>query len=717
MNLHRVETEINGNRLSIETGEIARQANGSVLVKYGDTVVAATAVASKEPKEGADFLPLTVDYREKYYAAGKIPGGFFKREGKPSEREILISRLIDRPLRPLFPDGFTNEIQIICLVLSADQKYDPDILSIIGASAALSVSDIPLLSPVGALRIGRVDGKFISNPSYEDIKKGDINIVVAGTRESIVMVEGGAREVPENIILDALAFGHEEIKKIVDLQLELLKKTNKEKIKPVETSTVKSDISNKVNEFAGSRLKEAVVIKDKLERQSKIDEILNKTLEQLAIPVEKGDGGFSEADIIKSFNNLESDIFRRLITESGVRADGRGLKDIRPINIRIGVLPRTHGSALFTRGETQALVVTTLGTSVDEQRLDNLEGKTSKSFMLHYNFPPFCVGEVKFLSGPGRREIGHGALAERAILPMLPASDIFPYTIRIVSDILESNGSSSMASVCGASLSLMDAGVPIKLPVAGIAMGLIKDGEKVYVLSDILGVEDHLGDMDFKLAGTFQGITAIQMDIKTTGVTKEIMKIALEQAKEGRLHILSEMEKVIAQPKSNLSVYAPRIIIMQVKSDRVRDVIGPGGKVIRGIIEQTGVSINIEDDGTVSIASADENAAKKAVDIIKELTQEVEIGKLYMGKVKKIMDFGAFVEIFPGTDGLVHISQLADRRVTNVYDEVKEGEEFLVKVLEVDRQGKIRLSRKDALREESGGENSYRGDISKNNLK
>lgn len=717
MNLHRVETEINGNRLSIETGEIARQANGSVLVKYGDTVVVATAVASKEPKEGADFLPLTVDYREKYYAAGKIPGGFFKREGKPSEREVLISRLIDRPLRPLFPDGFTNEIQIICLVLSADQKYDPDILSIIGASAALSVSDIPLLSPVGALRIGRVDGKFISNPSYEDIKKGDINMVVAGTRESIVMVEGGAREVPENIILDALAFGHEEIKKIVDLQLELLKKTNKEKIKPVETSTVKSDISNKVNEFAGSRLKEAVVIKDKLERQSKIDEILNKTLEQLTIPVEKGDGGFSEADIIKSFNNLESDIFRRLITESGVRADGRGLKDIRPINIKIGVLPRTHGSALFTRGETQALVVTTLGTSVDEQRLDNLEGKTSKSFMLHYNFPPFCVGEVKFLSGPGRREIGHGALAERAILPMLPASDIFPYTIRIVSDILESNGSSSMASVCGASLSLMDAGVPIKLPVAGIAMGLIKDGEKVYVLSDILGVEDHLGDMDFKLAGTFQGITAIQMDIKTTGVTKEIMKIALEQAKEGRLHILSEMEKVIAQPKSNLSVYAPRIITMQVKSDRVRDVIGPGGKVIRGIIEQTGVSINIEDDGTVSIASADENAAKKAVDIIKELTQEVEIGKLYMGKVKKIMDFGAFVEIFPGTDGLVHISQLADRRVTNVYDEVKEGEEFLVKVLEVDRQGKIRLSRKDALREESGGENSYRRDISKNNLK
>ena len=704
MGFQQVELNINGNRLSIETGEVARQANGSVLVKYGDTVVIATAVASKDPREGADFLPLTVDYREKYYAAGKIPGGFFKREGKPSEREVLASRLIDRPLRPLFPDGFTHEVQVICLVLSADQKYDPDILSIIGASAALSVSDIPLLSPVGAVRVGRIDEKFILNPSYEELSKSDINIVIAGTKESITMVEGGAKEVLEAVIVDALAYGHEEIKKIVELQEELSKAINREKIKYSEVDHGKSEIFDKVKGFAGRGLEEAVVIKEKQGRQSRVDEILKETIEHLKGSEENKE---MENDIKKAFESLESDTVRRFILEKGIRADGRGLKDIRPINIKIGVLPRTHGSALFTRGETQALVVTTLGTSVDEQRLDNLEGKTSKKFMLHYNFPSFSVGEVKFMGGPGRREIGHGALAERAVLQILPSDEIFPYTIRIVSDILESNGSSSMATVCGASLALMDAGAPIKAPVAGIAMGLIKEGDRVSILSDILGMEDHLGDMDFKVAGTSAGITAIQMDIKMTGVTQEIMKDALEQAKEGRLHVLREMEKVISQPKSSLSAYAPRITIIQIKSEKVRDVIGPGGKVIRGIVEQTGVNIDIKDDGTISIASPDETAAKKAINIIKELTQEAEIGKIYMGKVKKIMDFGAFVEILPGTDGLVHISQLADRRVTNVYDEVKEGEEILVKVLEIDRQGKIRLSRKDALREGDGGEKDY----------
>ncbi|OGV97848.1 MAG: polyribonucleotide nucleotidyltransferase [Nitrospinae bacterium RIFCSPHIGHO2_02_39_11] len=714
MNLQQVELGINGNKLSIETGVIAKQANGSALVRYGDTVIIATAVASKEPKEGIDFLPLTVDYREKFYSAGKIPGGFFKREGKPSEREVLISRLIDRPLRPLFPEGFTNEIQIICFVLSADQKYDPDILSIIGASAALTVSDIPLTNPVGAVRVGRVDGKLMINPSYEEIEKSDVNIVIAGTRESIVMVEGGAKEIPESIIIDALVYGHEEIKKIVDIQLELQKKVNEEKFKVVDIVSGKSDIIKTVREFAGRRLEEAVVIKGKKERQSRIDEILKDTLDHLKGNEENKDLG---ADIKNAFEHLESDTVRRLITEKGIRIDGRRLKDIRPIDIKIGILPRTHGSALFTRGETQALVVATLGTSVDEQRLDNLQGKTSKGFMLHYNFPPFSVGEVKFTGSPGRREIGHGALAERAVLPILPDDGVFPYTIRIVSDILESNGSSSMATVCGASLSLMDAGVPIKSPVAGIAMGLIKEGDNICILSDILGTEDHLGDMDFKVAGTSNGITAIQMDIKMTGVTKEIMEMALEQAREGRLHVLKEMEKVIAQPKSNLSIYAPRIVTMQIKSEKVKDVIGPGGKVIRGIIKETGVNIDIEDDGTIFIASPDENAVNKAVDIIKEITQEVEVGRIYMGKVRKIMDFGAFVEIFPGTDGLVHISQLTDRRVTNVYDEVKEGEEMLVKVLEVDRQGKIRLSRKDALREGDDKEKDSRGDISKGSFR
>lgn len=714
MNLQQVELGINDNKLSIETGVIAKQANGSALVRYGDTVIIATAVASCESKEGTDFLPLTVDYREKFYAAGKIPGGFFKREGKPSEREVLISRLIDRPLRPLFPEGFTNEVQIICFVLSADQKYDPDILSIIGASAALTVSDIPLINPVGAVRVGRVDGRLIINPSYEEIEKSNVNIVIAGTKESIIMVEGGAREIPESIIIDAIVYGHEEIKKIVDIQLELQKKVNKEKFKVVDIVSGKSDIIKAVREFAGRRLEEAVVIKGKQERQSRIDEILKDTLDHLKGNEENEDLG---ADIKSAFEHLESDTVRRLITEKGIRVDGRRLKDIRPIDIKIGILPRTHGSAIFTRGETQALVVATLGTSVDEQRLDNLQGKTSKGFMLHYNFPPFSVGEVKFTGSPGRREIGHGALAERAVLPILPDDEVFPYTIRIVSDILESNGSSSMATVCGASLSLMDAGVPIKSPVAGIAMGLIKEGDSVCILSDILGTEDHLGDMDFKVAGTSNGITAIQMDIKMTGVTKEIMEMALEQAREGRLHVLREMEKVIAQPKSNLSIYAPRIVTMQIKSEKVKDVIGPGGKVIRGIIEETGVSIDIEDDGTISIASSDENAVNKAVDIIKEITQEVEVGRIYMGKVRKIMDFGAFVEIFPGTDGLVHISQLADRRVTNVYDEVKEGEEMLVKVLEVDRQGKIRLSRKDALREGDDKEKDSRRDISKGSFR
>ncbi len=695
--LKKVELELSsGNRLFIEAGQMAKQANGAVLVRYGDTVILAAAVTEDRESKDPSFFPLSVDYREKTYAAGKIPGGFFKREGRPTEKEILTSRLIDRPIRPLFPAGFAKETQITCITLSADQENDPDVLAIIGSSAALTISDIPFLGPIGAVRVGRINGEFVVNPSYKELEDSDLNLIIAGTEQSVVMVEGDAKELPESVLVEAMMYGHENIKKIVELQTGLKEMIGREKMQ-VEEPSIDEEIRNRVRETVTGNIKEALLIPNKLERKATIDRILNDFLEQLT--EEERDKKTTEVKDV--FEEIEREIVRNLIIEKEIRADGRGLRDIRQISCNVGVLPRTHGSALFTRGETQALVVSTLGTSVDEQIIENLQGKSKKSFMLHYNFPAFCVGEARFLRGPGRREIGHGALAERAILPVLPSSEDFPYTIRIVSDILESNGSSSMATVCGASLSLMDAGIPIKAPVAGIAMGLIiKEGEKACILSDILGLEDHLGDMDFKVAGTTAGITGFQMDIKVGGITREIIERALEQAREGRLYILEKMNSVISASRPKLSEYAPRIKTMQINSNKVRDVIGPGGKIIRGIIEETGAIINIEDNGVISIASTDEESAKKAIDIIKDLTQEAEVGKIYMGTVKKIMDFGAFVEIFPGTDGLVHISQISNQRVNKVSDELEEGDEIMVKVLEVTREGKIRLSHKEAKNDE-----------------
>lgn len=694
MNRVLVEKDLGNRKLSIETGYVAKQADGSVLVRYGDTVVLAAVMASKEASEGRDFLPLTVDYREKAYAAGRIPGGFFKREGRPTEREILACRLIDRPLRPLFPEGYFYETQVLTTVLSADQQNNPDVLAIIGSSAALTLSDIPFNGPVGAVRVGWKKNQFLINPVSEQLQECELNLVVAGTYTSVVMVEGGGNEVPEDILLEAINLGHQSIKEIISLQLELQRLGKTKRV--IENKAPDPGLVERVSEFSRDRIRENLVAPSKFERQSRMDEIYQQVYELFAAEDES-----LQMQVQAIVENIEKEEMRKLISQKGLRADGRHLDQIRPIACEISVLPRTHGSAIFTRGETQALVITTLGTAEDEQRLDDLEGKTSKSFMLHYNFPSFSVGEIKPIRGPGRREIGHGALAERSIQAVLPSSDIFPYTIRIVSDILESNGSSSMATVCGASLCLMDAGVPITAPVAGIAMGLIKEGEDIFILSDILGLEDHLGGMDFKVAGTRKGITGFQMDIKVEGITEEILKRALEKAREGRLYILDKMAETIDKPKPELSSYAPRIVTIKIKSDKVREVIGPGGKVIRGIIEQTGVTIDIQDDGTVSIVSVDEAAAAKAIEIIKYITQEAEIGKIYKGKVKKIVDFGAFVEIFPGTEGLVHISQISHRRVKNISEELNEGDETLVKVMDIDKQGRIRLSRKEALEERS----------------
>lgn len=690
-----VETEIGGRRLILETGVMARQAGGAVVAKYGDTVVLATAVASKVEKENADFLPLTVDYQEKAYAAGRIPGGFFKREGRQTEKEILTSRLIDRPIRPLIPDGFYFDTQIIASVLSIGEESSMDLMGMIASSAALAISDIPFNGPVAAVRVGRVNGSFIINPSLRDIYASDLNLVVAGTADAIMMVEGGANELTEDVMLQALEFGHGQIKKIVSLQQELVAKAGKPK-RPVKTVEIDPELEKEVASLALERLRSSIVIPNKLERQKTLDALLEDVKAKLG-----NDDPARNLQIATIFFNLEKDEVRRIILDKNTRADGRKPEEIRPITCAVGILPRTHGSALFTRGETQALVVATLGTSEDEQRIDALEGEYFKTFMLHYNFPPFSVGETKPLRGPGRREVGHGALAERALKPVVPSKQEFPYTIRLVSDILESNGSSSMATVCGGTLALMDAGVPIKSPVAGIAMGLIKEGERVIVLSDILGLEDHLGDMDFKVTGTSTGITALQMDMKIEGITIDIMRRALEQAREGRLHILGKMLETLPSPRKNLNPFAPRIFTMHINPDKIKDVIGSGGKVIRSIIEQTNTKIDIEDDGTVNIASPDEAGAKKAMDIIKGIVQEAEVGKLYMGKVRRITDFGAFVEIFPGTEGLLHISQIAERRLEKVTDELKEGDEVLVKVLEIDRQGKIRLSRKEAMREQS----------------
>lgn len=688
-----VETEIGGKRLILETGLMAKQAGGAVVVRYGDTVVLSTAVSSKVERANVDFLPLTVDYQEKAYAAGRIPGGFFKREGRQTEKEILTSRLIDRPIRPLFPEGYYFDTQIIASVLSIGEESSMDLMGMIASSAALAISDIPFRGPIGAVRIGLVDGTYIINPGRKELETTRLNLVVAGTADAIMMVEGGANELTEDQMLEALETAHREIKKIVGLVNELAAKVGKPK-RSVKTVELDKDLAVKVAELAMDRLLTAIVIPDKMERQKTLDALLDEIKQKL-----KNEDPTRNLQIATIFFAIEKDEVRKIILEKNVRADGRKPDQIRSISSVVGMLPRTHGSALFTRGETQALVVITLGTSVDEQRVDSLEGEYYKTFMLHYNFPPFSVGETKPLRGPGRREVGHGALAERALKAMMPTKQEFPYTIRIVSDILESNGSSSMATVCGGTLALMDAGVPIKAPVAGIAMGLIKEGDKVIVLSDILGLEDHLGDMDFKVTGTSQGITALQMDMKIEGITIDVMRAALQQAKVGRLHILGKMLETLAAPRKNLSAFAPRIITMQISVDKIKDVIGSGGKVIRGIVEQTGAKIDIEDNGTINIASSDEAAANKAKEIIRGIVQDAEVGKLYMGKVRKIMDFGAFVEIFPGTDGLLHISQISDQRLEKVTDALKEGDEVLVKVLEIDRQGKIRLSRKEAMRE------------------
>ena len=696
-----VELDLAGRTLRLETGRLAKQADGAVLATYGDTHVLATAVASLSVKKDIDFLPLTVDYQEKAYAAGKIPGGYFRREGQPSEKEKLSSRLIDRPLRPLFPKGWYSETQVIAMVISADQSGSSDILGIIAASAALAVSNIPFNGPVGAVRVGRRDGQFLINPDLTSLEACDLNLVVAGTADAVMMVEGGADGLSEDVMISAIEHAHQEIKRIVEVIRRLGSENGKSK-RAVVTEQIDPALRNTVRDLTATPICQAILIPNKTARQERLDEILAEAVKAL----KKEDDQDRERHVKLVFHELEYTEVRKTILENGKRADGRGPSDIRPITCEVSLLPRTHGSALFTRGETQALAVVTLGTSDDEQRIDALEGEYYRTFMLHYNFPPFSVGEARPLRSPGRREIGHGALAERALKTVLPTKKDFPYTLRLVSDILESNGSSSMATVCGGSLALMDAGVPIKEPVAGIAMGLIKEGDKVMVLSDILGLEDHLGDMDFKVCGTERGVTALQMDIKIAGITAQLMRQALAQAREGRLHILGRMRAALAAPREQMSPFAPRIYTLKIKPDKIREIIGPGGKVIRDIVATCGVKMDVQDDGTVTIASSDEASAKKAIERVNQITEEVEIGKLYLGKVRKIMDFGAFVEVLPGVDGLVHISQLAHHRVKAVTDEVKEGDEILVKVLEVDRQGKIRLSRKEAMPAPQGSSES-----------
>lgn len=691
MAYQKSECQFNGQTLTLETGKMARQADGAVVVTYGGTKVLCTAVSAKQMREGQSFFPLTVNYQEKFYAGGKIPGSFFRRERGATERETLVCRLIDRPLRPLFPKGYMFETQIMPTVVSVDEQNDPDTLAMIGASAALAVSDIPFDGPVAAVRVGRVDGDLVANPTMDQRDNSDMDIIVAGSRDAILMVEGECRFVSEQEMLDALFFAHEAMQPLLDVQLSLVEAAGKEK-REFSVPEIDPAIAAKVAELAEERLAKAVQIRAKQERYTAIAEIKADVLDSLADQFEDQEENISEV-----FGDLQKRLVRQMVVRDKVRIDGRDKETIRPISCEIGLLPRAHGSALFTRGETQALVAAALGTSKDEQRMDNVQSLEFKKFMLHYNFPPFCVGETSMRLFPGRREIGHGMLAERSIAQVLPEHDNFPYTLRVVSDILESNGSSSMASVCGASLALMDAGVPVSEAVAGIAMGLIKEGDDVVVLSDILGDEDHLGDMDFKVTGTKDGITALQMDIKISGVSKEIMAQALEQAREGRIHILGKMAEAIGEPRNDLSPYAPRITTIQVKPDQVRTVIGPGGKNVRGIIEATGCAIDIEDDGRINIASSDGDACKAAIKMIRNLTQEAEVGKLYMATVKKIMEFGAFVEIFPGTEGLVHISELAKERVKKVTDILKEGDKVLVKCLDIDRQGKIKLSRKEAL--------------------
>ena len=691
MAYHKVEVEFNGQPLTIETGKMARQADGAVVLTYGETKILCTVVAAKTMKEGQSFFPLVVNYQEKFYAAGKIPGSFFRRERGSSERETLICRLIDRPMRPLFPKGFLNETQIMPTVISVDKINDPDTLAIVAASAAVEVSDIPFNGPIAGVRVGRVGGVFIANPTLQQMAESDLDIVVAGSRDAVIMVEGEAKFLSETEMLEAIFFGHSSLQPLIDLQIKLRDLVGNAK-RPFTVAGVDPVLEARVNELAAAPMLQAVGIRTKQERYAAVAQVKTDVLASLG---EEFAG--REKEIASLSDKVEKRVVRQMIIKDKVRIDGRDMATVRPITCEIGVLPRAHGSALFTRGETQALVAATLGTSGDEQRMDNVQGMEFKKFLLHYNFPPFCVGETSMRLFPGRREIGHGYLAERSVAKILPTHDSFPYTIRLVSDILESNGSSSMASVCGSSLALMDAGAPVTDAVAGIAMGLIKEGDDVAVLSDILGDEDHLGDMDFKVTGTKAGVTALQMDIKITGVNREIMGKALEQAREGRLHILGKMAEAIAAPRADLSQYAPRITTIYVKSDQVRTVIGSGGKNIRGIIEATGCTVDIEDDGRINIASADGEACKLAIKMIRALTQEAEVGKLYQGVVKKVMEFGAFVEIYPGTDGLVHVSELDTERVRNVTDVLKEGDTVLVKCIGVDKQGKIKLSRKEAL--------------------
>ena len=698
---HRVEVDLSGKTLSFETGRIAKQADGAVLIRMGDTVVLTTACADRKPRsESVDFLPLTVDYRENTYAAGKIPGGFFKREGRPNEKEILTSRMIDRPLRPLFPEGYANETQVIGLLLSADLENDSDTLAITGASAALYLSSIPFETPIAAVRVGFWDGQCVINPTSTELRtKSRLNLLVTGTEDAIVMVESGAQEISEAEMVQALAEGHAAIKRIVALLKDLRAKAGKPKWAVKKKEYDPAWVAEAERVMAGPLL-EAMRHVGKIESYALMKKVKDDYLATIPeAEVER------RAAVPGLYEALRERIMRWEILENGRRPDGRRFDQVRPIHSEVGILPRTHGSAVFTRGETQALVTVTLGTSEDMQIIDTVqEPDHKKRFMLHYNFPPFSVGEVKFLRGPGRREIGHGALAERALRDMLPDEESFPYTVRIVSDILESNGSSSMASICGGTLALLDAGVPMKSPVAGVAMGLVKEGEKYAVLSDIAGVEDHYGDMDFKVAGTRKGITALQMDIKISGINSQILSLALEQARAGRIHILDKMAEALPEARASISSYAPRILTIRVPVDKIRDIIGPGGKMIRSIVERTGCKIDVEDDGRVSIASVDETAARKAIAIIEELTATAELNKTYLGKVVRIVDFGAFVEILPGTDGLLHVSEMAHHRVQDVRSEVKEGDQILVKVVNIEPgSGKIRLSRKALLGEGEGG--------------
>lgn len=688
-----ISTKLNGNELIIETGKIAKQADGAVTVQFGGTVVLVTCVCSKEPREGIDFLPLTVEYRERTYAAGKIPGGFFKREGRPSEKEILTSRRIDRPIRPLLPKDMINDIQVISIVLSSDGQNDADILALNGASSALSISNIPFEGPVGCVRVGYVNGNYVLNPTFKELENSDLDLVIVGLDGRTIMMESGVNELGEEKIIGAIEFARPHIKTIIDAQRELVKKCGKKKRNDITLMTIKEDLFSKVKELSLGRIKQICKMDLEEEREEALDSLTKELLEKFS----SENNETEESEVKGALRKLEKEVVRKIILEEKKRVDDRSFNDIRPIECVVGFLPRTHGSGLFTRGRTQALCATTLGTSADEQMIDALEGEMQKSFMLHYNFPPFSVGEVRALRGPGRREIGHGALAERSLKPVIPPKDKFPYTVRLVSDILESNGSSSMATVCAGSLSLMDSGVPIKASVAGIAIGLIEQDDKDILLTDIAGVEDYFGDMDFKVAGTKNGITAIQLDLKIKGLKEEVLKEALYIAKEARLKVLNKMDEVIPKPKDSVSEYAPMIVNLKVSPDKIKDIIGPGGRTIKKIIRDTGVTIDIEDDGSVQVAASEEEAANKAIDIIQKLSAEVEVGKIYLGKITRITNFGAFCEILPGKEGLIHISEVADKFIKDVSKELKIDEEVLVKVVEIDPQGRINLSRKQAL--------------------